>query len=269
MSKLSKRAPPVWRVKPGRSAAAFAAAERTCIVRTQNAGLAVSKAHPTETNYDLWRRAHDLFNAHLFANRLPGCLITFQRRRNTYGFHAGSQFESSDGRTRADEIALNCRHFRTRPLREVLATFVHEMAHQYQWHFGKPSSRGYHNKQWARIMIDIGLVPSDTRKPGGKATGRRVGHFIRENGPFDRACTELLNAGFVIPFVETTPGEGVRKSEELRAQKAASKSRYSCPDCERPQHFWGKPGLEVLCKRCGAQFALDEPDRTQPLTEDE
>jgi SprT-like family len=223
----------------------------------------MARLDPTERNYRAWRAAYDHFNAGLFANSLPGCLITFQRSRNAYGFHAGSQFEARNEKTNADEIALNPRHFAEREPRDVLATLAHEMVHQHQWHFGKPSPAGYHNKAWARHMIDIGLVPTDTGKPGGKATGRRVHHFIRADGPFDRLCTELLKAGFVIPYVE--PNSETRKLEALRAQKAASKSRYTCPNCHPFKHIWGKPGLNIVCGECGAHFEAGNVDDTTQL----
>jgi hypothetical protein len=223
----------------------------------------VAVTDPTDKNYTDWLRAYCHFNAGLFGNSLPGCLITLQRRRNTYGFHAGSRFETPDGRSTADEIALNPQHFAARRLPEILSTLAHEMAHQYQWHFGKRKSRGYHNKEWARLMIDIGLVPSDTGKPGGKATGRRVSHFIREGGPFDNACAQLLNSGFRVPFVEST-GVKLRntagKDEQIRRKKAASKSRYTCPTCHPLIHLWGKPSLRVRCDECGGRFEIDMSD---------
>lgn len=223
----------------------------------------MAETNPTDENYSAWRCAYDHFNAGLFAARLPGCLITLQRRRNSYGFHSGSRFEAPEKNTKADEIALNPRHFAGRTPREVLSTLVHEMAHQHRWHFGKRKPRRYHDKEWARLMIDIGLVPSDTGKPGGKPTGRRVTHFIRDGGPFDRACAEFLNSGFRIPFVEARSikhdGEG-DKDEVLRRKKAESKSRYTCPNCHPLIHVWGKPGLHIVCGACGTRFEMDTSD---------
>jgi hypothetical protein len=218
---------------------------------------------PTDKNYSAWRTAYHHFNVALFAGRLRGCLITLQRRRNAYGFHAGSQFEEANGQTKTDEIALNPRHFARRGPREVLSTLVHEMAHEYQCHFGKPGRHGYHNKAWARLMIDIGLVPSSTGKPGGKATGRRVSHFIRDGGPFDLSCTALLNSGFVIPYVEpefSGEGKGAGQNDRLRAQKAASKTCYACTGCDRPKHVWGKRGLRLICLDCDGPFEADATD---------
>jgi predicted SprT family Zn-dependent metalloprotease len=55
-----------------------------------------------------------------------------------------------------DEIALNPRTFIDRTDREIVSTLVREMVHLWQFHFGKPGRRGYHNKQWATKMEEIG-----------------------------------------------------------------------------------------------------------------
>lgn len=242
----------------------------------------MNESGQTRNNYSAWERAYDHFNAGLFNNSLPGCVITFQRKQGAYGFHAASQFEASRSRIRADEIALNPRYFDGRDPRDSLSTLVHEMAHQHQWLFGKPSPDGYHNKEWARLMIDIGLVPTDTGEPGGKATGRRMTHFIREDGPFDRLCQALLDTGFVIPYVEADlaeetqdiltagqpdardPAKLRKKAELLKKKKAASKSRYTCPGCDVPKHVWGKPELHIICGECEGRFEVDAADDSEP-----
>jgi hypothetical protein len=132
-------------------------------------------------------------------------------------------------------------------------------------------------------MIDIGLVPSDTGEKGGQATGRRVGHYIRPDGPFDRSCTELLNAGFVIPYKEVNFWEAIpttldpddpearkaiellkQKAEQQRKKKAASKSRYTCPNCHPLIHIWGRPRLRLDCGECGGRFEVDPKDDGWP-----
>jgi transcription elongation factor Elf1 len=233
----------------------------------------------TQQNYSAWQFAYDYFGRGLFSGGLPGCLITMQRRRAMYGFFFGARFKSYDGKMRPDEIALNPSYLSHSEPRDGLATLVHEMVHQWQHHYGKPSRGGYHNMQWARKMIDVGLVPSDTGQQGGKLVGQRVNHFIRENGPFDRLCDQLLKDGFVIPYVEVNFAEEneaaliaeeletrnsaqlrKQRAEELRKKKAASKSRYTCPGCDLPKHVWGKPGLHVICGECGERFVADATD---------
>jgi ribosomal protein S27E len=250
-----------------------------CIVRCTAVGPETAETDPTNKNYGIWQLAYEYFNKGLFNNQLPGCLITFQRQRNTYGFHAGSRFQTCDGNSKVDEIALNPSHFATFGPCEALSTLVHEMAHQRRWLLGNACHPGYHDKVWARMMIEVGLVPTDTGEPGGKATGRRVTHFIRPDGPFDRLCAELLGSGFVIPYVETDLAQQLdptvnpddphaqesiellkQKTEKLRKKKADSKTRYTCPGCDEPKHVWGKPGLHIICGECGARFEIDMVD---------
>jgi hypothetical protein len=44
----------------------------------------------------------------------------------------------------------------------ILSTLVHEMVHVWQETYGNPSRRGYHNRQWAEKMREVGLQPSST-----------------------------------------------------------------------------------------------------------
>src|SRR6202035_5934647 len=85
---------------------------------------------------------------------------------------------------------------------ENLSTLVHEMVHLWQFHHGKAGRGGYHNREFSQKMFEIGLITSDTGAPAGKRTGTRMSHYVAVNGPFHRACCELLDRGFVIPYVE-------------------------------------------------------------------
>ena len=78
---------------------------------------------------------------------------------------------------------------------------------------------GYHNKEWAAKMREIGLMPTDTGQPGGKDTGQKVTHFIEPGGRFEQACTAYLATGAAIPLPR--PGRGGRRrhpQEESRQQ---------------------------------------------------
>jgi predicted SprT family Zn-dependent metalloprotease len=109
-----------------------------------------------------------------------------QRRRGSRGYFANSRFSHRRDDEVIDEIALNPATFLDCTDREIVSTAVHEMVHQWQHMFGKPGRRGYHNREWARKMVEIGLIPSHTGEPGGKQTGQRVSHHIEEGGLFDQ-----------------------------------------------------------------------------------
>lgn len=201
--------------------------------------------NPTVLTYGHFIVAYDFFNGRLFAGLLPGCLITMQRKKGARGFFHGNRFGSRDQADITDEIALNPATFAVRDDRAILSTLVHEMAHLWQHHFGKPSEFGYHNREWATKMVELGLVPSHTGKSGGRQTGRRVTHYIEADGPFDRACEELLLSGVLIAYVQRGDDE---RGETVRAKKAASKTRYTCAGCGL--NVWGKPDIRVICATC-------------------
>lgn len=113
----------------------------------------------------------------------------------------------------------------------------------------KPPRRAYHDKQWGTKMKEIGLYPSSTAQPGGKETGQKVSHYIIEGGAFDRACTAWL---------EQNPGTLYHDragDEETRKKKRASKTKYSCPDCQAAA--WGKPELHIVCGDCDIRMEAE------------
>jgi hypothetical protein len=131
-----------------------------------------------------------------------------------------------------------------RPLVEAMGTLVHEMAHCWQHHDGAPSRRGYHNAEWADKMESIGLMPSDTGDPGGKRTGQRMTHYVVDGGPFLLAF-EAMPPEYALPWrsgaVAQAPGPAT-----------PSKLKYACPECGI--NAWGKPELELVCKKCGVDL---------------
>ena len=208
--------------------------------------------NPTTKTYTSLDDAFSFFNRQLFGGRLPACLITMQRSKAAYGYFAGGRFGSKDGKEITDEIALNPSHFHERSTEQSLSTLVHEMAHLQQHHFGKPSRSGYHNREWAWMMKAVGLIPSDTAAPGGKEIGQRVSHYIEPGGRFDRACAELVSQGFDPLYVERWSEGG----EKARKKKAASKTRYTCPDCQT--NAWAKPDVHLVCGVCDERMEADD-----------
>ena len=152
-----------------------------------------------------------------------------QRHKGAYGYFSGERFASvGDPQEITDEIALNPAHFASRTPTATLSTLVHEMVHLWQHHSGKPSRTGYHNKEWAAKMREIGLIPSDTGQPGGKDTGQKVSHYIADGGRFAGACTAYLTTGAAILYSDRAGDEDATKA---RRKKAASKTKYTCPAC--------------------------------------
>lgn len=111
-------------------------------------------------------------------------------------------------------------------------------------------------------MEAMGLMPSHTGQPGGRKLGQKMADYVMPGGLFETVCKELLASGFRFNFqsVEglTLPPaailaegeEGERESQPKKPRQ--SKVKYSCP-CG--QNAWGKPGLAILCAKCGVPFA--------------
>lgn len=199
---------------------------------------------PTHVTYLNLTEAYDYLNAELFAQKLPFCLITLQRKANCRGYFAGSRFKHRNGTGVTDEIALNPSTFEERNTRDILSTLAHEMAHLEQHHFGKPGKGGYHNTQWAEMMLVIGLKPVSLDQPG-KMVGNKVTHEIVPGARFDRVCAKLLERGVQIDWVEAwTEGGKAKAAKKLKV-------KYSCPQCG--VNCWAKPECRFLCGEC------DEP----------
>jgi hypothetical protein len=199
---------------------------------------------PTEEAYQGFYIAYDFFNNAMFRPVLPDCLITMQRSKRSRGYFVGERFGHRRGTEIVDEIALNPRTFIDRTDREIISTLVHEMVHLWQFHYGKPGRRGYHNKQWAAKMNEVGLVPSHTGEPGGKQTGQSMSHYIQDDGLYDTKWNELAGTGYVLEYQDRI---GVRP-----INPRAIKVRYACPLCSI--HVWGKPELRILCAECNEQM---------------
>ncbi len=199
--------------------------------------------NPTTQTYTSLSTAYDFFNRELFNGLLPPCLITMQRHKGAFGFFSGERFaNTANPKEITDEIALNPVHFATRKPNEVLSTLAHEMVHLWQHHFGEPPRKGYHDKQWAAKMREIGLIPTATGEEGAKETGQKMTHLIEENGRFARAVSRLLAEHPAILYSDRS------ENETERRKKTASKTKYTCPSCGL--NAWAKPEAPLVCGTC-------------------
>ncbi|AIY44229.1 zinc metalloproteinase Mpr protein (plasmid) [Collimonas arenae] len=239
---------------------------------------------PTEEIYTELRKAYKFFNERLFDNQLPGCMFTLQRKQNTFGFYSKSRFVRRDASGKADEIALNPAFFAFRSVEKTLSTLVHEMVHQWQKNFGKPTRSGYHNKEWAAKMESVGLMPSHTGEPGGRRVGQQMTHYIIDAGPFQTVCA-APELAVMISWVDVAAkkvpasltavqaqGEGGDDPPNLAAltelglstvepgTEKKVKIKYTCPACE--VNVWGKPELHIRCGDCDVEF-VDKPKKTE------
>jgi predicted SprT family Zn-dependent metalloprotease len=153
---------------------------------------------PTEEQFNALNKAYKYFNRKLCGSQLPGCILNFSRLRGTHGFLAPERWKRvGEEEFGVHEISLTPTTLYRTPI-EIFSTLVHEMCRLWQWEFGSPSRNGYHNKEWAAKMEKVGLIPTDTGKPGRKRTGQRMTHCIEQGGPYHQA-SEKYRTGISAP----------------------------------------------------------------------
>ncbi|WP_240202945.1 SprT-like domain-containing protein [Burkholderia sp. LMG 13014] len=278
-----------------------AADSRGAMVAVRREGIAKNK--PTVQAYAELQQAYDFFNDRLFGGVLPDCLITFQRQKRSYGYYSHERFVDPATGSRTDEIAMNCEYFASVPLIEILQTLVHEMVHLWQTRFGTPSRKGYHNREFANQMKEVGLMPSSTGAPGGAEVGQHMADYAMPGGPFLRACETLLQGAFRITWMDRFPVnaghiqtpeilEGDPAAQSLvtlgaysrpvqdapevvtvgpsqgtaggKAPNRSNRLKFVCPVCGDP--VWGKPTLANVKHggECGdALFAVAAADESE------
>jgi predicted SprT family Zn-dependent metalloprotease len=212
-----------------------------------------------------WQYYYSYFNHRLFDNLLPDCVITFTKLPGTYGYFCAEAFQDRKGNV-ADEIAMNPIYFAKGDM-ESFGTLVHEMCHLWRHRFGPRNRKGgfgahgYHDKPWADKMVSIGLMPTDTGKPGGKRTGFHMLDYPIEGGPFDLACRELLISGHTVnwrdgrdlawifeAFAGAAQPEGGPPSARPKPRRGNTRVRFVCKGCDLIA--WSRGSAKLICGAC-------------------
>lgn len=237
---------------------------------------------PTADLYGQLQQIAAHFNQALFEGTLPPLVITLQRSGSMTGYFSASRWLHVDGRT-VSELALNSAFFATRPLIALCQTVGHELCHLWQHIDGSASRPGYHNSIWAQKMMEIGLMPSSTGKPGGATTGQKMSDYPLPGGKFLNACKLLVTDGFtftwldqghrmpldyrsavethfnlegtiaeqlLVPLTSVFPNFERQPPIEIANEKL--KTKYCCPSCQTK--VWGKRGLAITCGDCNQAF---------------
>lgn len=231
----------------------------------------MTEAKPTDEFYSLFQFINEFLNDNLFDGQLPNSMIVVTRKKKTFGYFIPSRWQNKEA-IRSDEIAINPSYFEQFPLVELLQTITHEMCHQWQYHFGKrKKARAYHDKEWSNKMVEIGLMPSNTGRPGGKKTGIAMMDYPIANGRFVIVANSLIkekqfenlwfdrfvtyDKSFDIDKTNTYQDLGL--DEQLIIPKKPIgqliipevdkkvKVTYKCQDCD--VKVWGKPSLSIRC----------------------
>jgi hypothetical protein len=204
---------------------------------------ASSETHsPTKITYDTFDALHDFLNKRLFEGQLPKTMIVLEERAGSCGHFRKDGYERRNGENRVALISLNPALFKEQTDKQIAQTLLHEACHQWQFEHGTPTRASYHNKEWATKMMQVGLMPSNTGKPGGKPTGQKMSDYIIPGGPFDVVIDEWINAGGRVDYV------GVIHDEKKRKAKRKSKTHSVCPGCLG--NGWAKQDYFLACVAC-------------------
>ncbi len=162
---------------------------------------------PTLDFYSYLQNAFDFFNEKLFSNELSPVIFTVTRKKNTAGYFREKGWVSEDGQ-KIHEIAINPQYFITVSPLELYQTIVHEMCHQWQYEYGKPSRKGYHNKEWGDKMRSVGLKPisrdnNQQEKENNTGVGQKVHDEPIKDGKFEKACLDFFKAGYKLAIVDS------------------------------------------------------------------
>lgn len=159
---------------------------------------------PTDAAYQALAKLYSYFNGSLFAGVLPSCILTFQRQAKTMGYASKGRWVN--GRNEEiDELAINPEYLFGSQLEELCQTMIHEQCHVWQYHFGTPSRRSYHDREWASKMESLGLIPSSTGFPGGNKTGQKMDDYLLAGGHAHLAIESLKTSGFDLPWIDRYP----------------------------------------------------------------
>jgi predicted SprT family Zn-dependent metalloprotease len=246
----------------------------------------MNSSDPTKDQFAAYRAMWAYFNKVLFAGALSHVILNFSRHARALGFFAPERWRNV-GDEVTHEISLNPSYLKRTDMKDAVSTLVHEMAHLWryeQWRAEvrntppgqvkpKPPTGGYHDVRWADKMESIGLMPSDTGKPGGNRVGYRMDHYIIPDGEFDRAF-ESMPVEAQLPWTCGVDEDALKgkKGKEAKAKAKAEakeaerkrKLKYSCPKCEL--NVWGKPGLNLSCNDCDEELRVEgQPARTVTL----
>ncbi|MFH0783335.1 MAG: hypothetical protein V2B20_15480 [Pseudomonadota bacterium] len=211
---------------------------------------------PTETQSAAYQKIFDYFNRRLFENSLSNCMLSFSRRRiSSHTLFSSGQWCEKAG-SAIPQISLNFQQLKEGEPIELMAMLVAQMVHLWQEQYGKPSRKGYFNREWAEKMEEIGLIPSSTGLPGGKRIGQGIKHYIEDNDLFEKAFREMPT-DFLLPFRPEAFKGKIRGGFSV-------KEMYRCISCGTK--VWGKSGLGIMCE-CGEVFVGETKGRKAGVDE--
>ena len=189
----------------------------------------------------------DLMRAELFAGQVPEVVLSFDvtDRRTLGHYHL-----KRNGLGVRWALNLNPIHL-ARPVFEVLATLLHELAHAWQHEHGTPSKPPHHNREFRDRCEALG-IPTDE---GGHDLG------VRHGTPFEDYC-HRHGIPFPPPPGAAEPIAGVPGQPEPSPllpvspvrPKGSKMKKWACP-CGVNVRV-AIAAFDATCNKCGGRFRL-------------
>lgn len=183
---------------------------------------------------------YTFYNTNLFEGKLPEVIFSFSRDSKMSGMFLPEKFKIEN--KIVHELVINPDSFLPDSI-DCHQMIVHEMCHVWQYQFGTPGKRGYHNQEFENIMRKVGLQTSDSGATDGNKTGYRMSDYILPDGLFAK-----IYIGGNLPSLEAEQMEPV-KTEKPKTN-TGTRIKYSC-SCS---NIWGKAHLQVSCNTCKQSF---------------
>lgn len=200
-----------------------------------------SETHMDNHYHDYLTDAYKFLNRIFFDGQLPETIITLSHHKGANGYFRTNAFG-----TGKHELALTPTGLHDGTY-EALATLLHEMCHVWQQHFGKFSKNGYHNKQWATKMLEVGLTPVSIDQPG-KMTGFKVTHAFTDK--FLSVIIKFVKyQGHLVDESIKPTIKSVSKVKKVRPQVKCKCRKFSLPNIEN---------VKIICELCGEEMVIQE-----------
>jgi len=200
--------------------------------------------------------AFDYINKELFGDQLPRPMLIFTRNPKILGgYYSPDKWFNTDGKG-VDEIAINANSMIQGDEIELFQVIIHEMSHQWQQHYGTPGRGGYHNREWADKVLEIGLKPINVNDSDAE-TGDSITTILIKGGLAMLALANMPE-DISIPFYAEIMGNpdddddkkdrGPQEEVPTPKPKSGQRTKYTCPNCGT--NMWGRSGINVQCMDC-------------------